>query len=219
MPKQAIDYSKAVLYRIVCCDLEVKDQYVGSTTNFPDRKSHHKGACNSTGNKDHHCYVYRFIREHGGWDNWQMVEIERFHCLDKRQLHTRERYHIERLGATLNQCLPTRTQADWVHDNAEHVAERLRIYYQDNKAEISIKQKAYNDKNKEHLREYFKQYGQTHAASIAVRNGELIICECGQSITRGKKTPHQKTKRHLDAMAALTPPTPEPEVVAPVLEG
>ena len=45
MPKTEIDYSKSVIYKIVCDDLNVKDCYVGSTTNFIKRKRHHKEAC------------------------------------------------------------------------------------------------------------------------------------------------------------------------------
>jgi hypothetical protein len=38
MPKTTIDYSKTVIYKIVCNDLDVKDIYIGSTTEFTKRK-------------------------------------------------------------------------------------------------------------------------------------------------------------------------------------
>jgi hypothetical protein len=38
MPKTIIDYSKCVMYKIVCNDLEITDIYVGHTTNFTRRK-------------------------------------------------------------------------------------------------------------------------------------------------------------------------------------
>ena len=34
MPRKEIDYSKTVIYKIVCNDLNVKDVYVGHTTDF-----------------------------------------------------------------------------------------------------------------------------------------------------------------------------------------
>ena len=37
MPKQIIDYSKNIIYKMVCNDLNVKDVYVGHTTNFINR--------------------------------------------------------------------------------------------------------------------------------------------------------------------------------------
>lgn len=45
MPRKEIDYSKTVMYKIVCNDLTVKDCYVGSTTDFTNRKGQHKSCC------------------------------------------------------------------------------------------------------------------------------------------------------------------------------
>ena len=42
MPRKEIDYSKTVIYKIVCNDLNVKDVYVGHTTDFTKRKATHK---------------------------------------------------------------------------------------------------------------------------------------------------------------------------------
>jgi len=42
MPKN-VDYSKVVIYKIVYKDLDIKECYVGHTTNFTKRKcTHHK---------------------------------------------------------------------------------------------------------------------------------------------------------------------------------
>jgi hypothetical protein len=34
MPKQPMDYSKTIVYKICCKDVDVKDVYVGHTTDF-----------------------------------------------------------------------------------------------------------------------------------------------------------------------------------------
>ena len=39
MPKDIIDYSKTVIYKIVCRNLDINTVYVGSTTDFTRRKS------------------------------------------------------------------------------------------------------------------------------------------------------------------------------------
>ena len=39
MPRKAIDYSRTIIYKIVCNDLNVEECYVGSTTDFSKRKS------------------------------------------------------------------------------------------------------------------------------------------------------------------------------------
>ena len=47
MPKKEIDYSKTIIYKIVCNDLNIKDCYIGSTTSFTKRKNRHKSNCNN----------------------------------------------------------------------------------------------------------------------------------------------------------------------------
>ncbi len=83
MTKKDIDYSKNINYRIVCKDITISDCYVGSTTNFTKRKSNHKSTCNNINSQKHNNYVYEFIRNHGGWENWDMIEIERFNAIDR----------------------------------------------------------------------------------------------------------------------------------------
>ena len=133
MPKHAIDYQKAKIYKLCCNDVDVKDVYVGSTTNITRRKSSHKCACNNVGDKAHHLNVYSFIRENDGWDNWSMmIVIEEFPCDSNTQLHTRERFHIENLHATLNKQIPTRARKEWFVDNSEQVKARMQEYHKNN---------------------------------------------------------------------------------------
>jgi hypothetical protein len=57
MPKENIDYSKTIIYKIVCKDVNIKDCYVGSTTNFTNRKGQHKNIAINDTVKSHY-YVY-----------------------------------------------------------------------------------------------------------------------------------------------------------------
>lgn len=109
MPKTPIDYSKALIYKIVCTDVNVKECYIGSTTDFRKRKNSHKHTCETQHHKNHNFYVYKFIRENGGWGNWDVVIIEYYPCVTKLELHARERYHIEHLNAQLNCKVPMKT--------------------------------------------------------------------------------------------------------------
>ena len=42
MPKVEIDYTQTTIYKICCNDTAITDIYVGSTTNFANRKYGHK---------------------------------------------------------------------------------------------------------------------------------------------------------------------------------
>ena len=121
MPRLKTDYSKTVIYKIVCNDLDVKDHYVGSTTDFIKRKSRHKTNCNNENNKYYNLKVYKTIREHGGWSNWSMVVIEKFPCEDGNEARTRERFWFEVLDAKLNVRFPKRSDKEYsVKYRTEH---------------------------------------------------------------------------------------------------
>ena len=109
MPKTPIDYSKTIMYKFVCKDLSVKDVYVGFTTNFVERKRSHKSRCTKETSPKHHFKVYQVIRKNGGWDNWSMIQIEKYPCNDVDEATERERYWCERLNAQLNTRNPNRS--------------------------------------------------------------------------------------------------------------
>jgi hypothetical protein len=113
MPKTPIDYKKTVIYKIVCDDLEITDCYVGSTTDFIRRKSSHKSNCNNEKSKEYNHKIYKIIREFGNWDNWTMVEIQKFPCEDSNEARKQERYHYEILNSNLNMRYPERTDKEY----------------------------------------------------------------------------------------------------------
>ena len=102
MPRTKINYQKTVIYKIVCRDLKIKDLFVGCTTDFKRRKSEHKNM--TTYN------LKKVINENGGWENWDMIEVEKFSCNDGNEAKARQRFWMEQLNANLNFCKPILTQ-------------------------------------------------------------------------------------------------------------
>ena len=107
MPRKVIDYSKTVIYKIVCNDFNVKDVHVGHTTGFTKRKTTHKSHCLNPNDSKHNLKVYKMIRENGDWNNWSMIEIEKYPCNDENEARSRERHWYEVLDANLNMICPT----------------------------------------------------------------------------------------------------------------
>ena len=103
MPKDNIDYSETTIYKISCKDDTIKDVYVGHTTNFNVRKYHHKNACN---NFKIDLNIYKTIRDNGGWDNWNMVEIAKYNCKNATEARIKEQEHYEMIKSSLNSCRP-----------------------------------------------------------------------------------------------------------------
>ena len=183
MPKKSIDYSKTVIYKICCKDINITDFYVGHTTELTKRKYQHKTNCNNENFKAYNIYLYRFIRENGGWDNWEVVKIEDYICNSFNDALKRERFWIEELKATLNRTIPTRTDAE---------------YYQDNKEKILIKRAIYREQNKEKLKEYFIEQNKAYREKNRDKINVKIECECGCLVSKSNIARHKKSKNHLE---------------------
>jgi hypothetical protein len=113
MPKKAIDYSKIIMYKIVCNDLAITDIYVGHTTDFTKRKCNHKTSCYNPNDKKNNLKLYQIIRENGGWTNWSMVQIEEYSCSNSNEAGARERYWYETLNANMNNKVPNRSEKEF----------------------------------------------------------------------------------------------------------
>ena len=189
MPRTNINYSNTIIYKLCCNDLSITDIYVGQTTDFRKRKNRHKSCCNNEITKGYNYNVYAFIRDNGGWDNWDMIEVEKFEAIDSYDAKKRERYWIEELKATLNCKLPTRSIKEYIEQHKEHLEECKKLYRETHKKEKAKTDKEYYEKNKE---------------IIVVKIKEKIICECGDNITKCNLIRHKKTKRHIDLMSKLS---------------
>ena len=173
MPYKPTDYSKSLIYKIVCLDTDIKDIYVGSTTSFKHRKDHHKNTCNNENIKNHNSNVYKFIRENGGWEAWNMILVEAYPCKSCLELHKREREIIEELKSTLNKNIPTRTKYEWNEINKEYRLEKQKKYYENNKEQIAEKQ------------------------------NKKMTCDCGSIFRKYDKARHLKSKKHQNYINAL----------------
>jgi predicted GIY-YIG superfamily endonuclease len=121
MPRVAKDYSKTIIYKIACKDPSITDCYIGCTTNFSKRKSHHKHNCNNNVRKN---YIYQFIRANGGWNNWDMVMVEEFNCDNELQASARERHWFDIIKPTLNmQCPNEGTGKLWRDNHPDYMKE------------------------------------------------------------------------------------------------
>lgn len=183
MPIKAVDYSNTVIYKLVCNDLNIKDIYVGHTTKFRKRKYSHKTSCCNEKDTHYKLKVYQTIRENGGWENWSMIEIEKFPCKDGNEARARERHWYEELKATLNMEVPNRSMGEWYIDNRKDVLERVTIYASSHKEEKKI---------------YDKQYRILNFEKKRKMESRAISCSCGKTYTHQHKLRHFKTKFHLE---------------------
>jgi len=199
MPKYAIDYSRTCMYKICCKDPSIKDEYYGHTTDKTKRKQNHKTRCNNPDVKQYNFYVYQFIRENGGWDNWSMIIVEEYPCENRNQAELRERYWIEKQQSTLNQVIPTRTRQEYYEENREELCEKSKHYYEEHKEEILEQNKQYKEEHKEQIIEKNKQYREEHKE----QRNQKFECECGGNYINNNKSRHMKTQKHLKHLEEL----------------
>ena len=201
-------YSKTSFYKLECKDSEVTEIYVGSTTNFFKRKSHHKGRCiNKDGKMEWNYPVYRFMRLHGGWENWNMLEIDEVDCRSKRHKNQIEAKYIRELGATLNYEIPQDIdnglgKKEWdkqYHEkNREKITEKKKEYHEKNREKIAEKKKVYHEKNREKILEKNKQYHEKNREKIAERKKKKVKCPCGSEIRKNDLARHKRSQKHQD---------------------
>jgi len=185
MPRGLIDYSQSSIYKICCLDPSITDIYVGSTTNLRSRKQGHKQRCYNEKSPKYNYYVYQFIRQNGGWDNFDMIQVEKYNAVDIHNLYSRERYWIEELKASLNKVIPTRTKKEYYKDNKEVLAEKMKIYREQNKEVLAEKSKNYYLDNKEVLAEKSKIYREQNKQAIAEK--KKIYREQNKEVLAEKK--------------------------------
>jgi hypothetical protein len=185
------------VYKLACRDVMASEIYVGSTKNMNERRRAHRNNSNNENDKNYQLPVYTYIRAHGGFQNFEMIFIERVEYNNKFQLHSRERYYIEQLQATLNKHIPTRTPAEYYERYKESISDKHKEYRQQNKELISNKNKEYYEQNKEHYSDKHKEYYEQNKERLSEKAKQKYICVCGSNIRISDKAAHNKTKKHL----------------------
>ena len=199
MPRKPIDYRKTYFYKLVCNDINVKDMYIGHTTEFTKRKHEHKKRCCNPTNPKHHFYVYEVIRQNGHWENWDMILIDTITCENRLDALKKERDLYEMLKPSLNTFRPVRTEDERLnyhkehyHKNIESIAERHKKYRDEHAEECKKDRK----NNPEKYRKLDRQRYLKRRDKVLEDNKQTLECYCGSTITMGYKTEHEKTKKH-----------------------
>ena len=172
MPRKEIDYLKTVIYKIVCNDLNITDFYVGHTTDFTKRKYMHKSNTQNEKSSEYNNKKYVIIRSNGDWNNWSMIEIEKYPCSDNNEARARERYWFEQLESKLNMINPKRNNAEYYEENKEKVKESVNNYRLKNQDAIIKKKKEDYIKNAEAIKLRVRQYSKNNKEKIALKSKE-----------------------------------------------
>jgi predicted GIY-YIG superfamily endonuclease len=179
------DYNKTVIYKII--NYEYLDLiYIGSTTNFKNRKNQHKNRATNINNPKYHLKLYENIRNYSGWDSWKMIVICEFPCKKKRQAEKEEDKYMMELNATLNTnrafCSVERRQ-EIIKKSIDLRKERLGV------EGLKEYNKIQDDKRRNTKKIFYLETRQDYLQ-------EKVTCECGDIVCNGALTRHKKSNKH-----------------------
>jgi hypothetical protein len=182
--------------------------YIGSTVDKKRRRNGHKRVCTCPGERNHNNLVYKLIRENGGFDNWEMIVIEKKRCESFEELRKLEQAWIDKVGPILNQGKA------WVSEEAalktKHAGQKR--CYQNRKEHYKGKAADYYKNNKEKVLKRMKEKKKDPVYMAAQKKKkekykEKIECDvCGRKVSRGNISTHKKT-------SVCKPPEHQPEPV------
>ena len=159
-----------IMYKICPKNTDLKYCYIGQTTNFGNRQRQHlKNTVTKSDKKHYHLKHYQAIRENGGWDEWEMVEIEKFNGKTNLEARMREQELIKQHNANLNSVSAFVTEEQrastkkaitekYREENKELLKEQTKKYKEDHKDIIAEQMKKYREENKEQIRAKTKEY-------------------------------------------------------------
>ena len=161
---------KRCVYRIECKDPKIQQIYIGSSLDLDNRIGSHKYSCNTPKSKEYNTPVYKFIREHGGWDNWKFDIEQDCYRMIEEDIIILEQTFIDCLNPELNSINASgqdrnEYMKEYRENNKESIKEYNNDYMKEYKKSDKYKQskKNYYENNKESIKQYQKEYGKIKA--------------------------------------------------------
>lgn len=168
------DFSNSLIYKIVCKDSSITEMYIGHTTNYDRRNGEHRTNSTNINKRTYNYPVYKFIRGHGGWDNWEMVEMYKYPCETLQEIKDEEGRAYNRFVCDfdmLNDKDPSRNKAEY--------------------------NKQFREENKEEINEWHRDQYNT------ITKFNIVRCECGITIIEKSLNRHMEKPRHTKRMKKL----------------
>jgi len=177
-------------------DIHNENVYVGHTINKQARLSKHETRCCEKSYYATDLKLYKYIREHGGWFNWEMVILEDYPCKNKIEATVRENWYFNEYNTTLNS-----------HEPGSMIILGEKQYhqqYRDNHKDKTLKyNKMYNEQNRELINTNSSKYYHLNKEKIKERRKGTILCDCGLEYVKVRKHRHEKTIKHIERMKSI----------------
>jgi len=169
---RSTNYSNAYIYHIVDKDGIV--HYVGSTSNFNSRKSKHKYTCNHENSPQYHFDIYKYIRENGGFEQFEIIPIRKIENVsNKTELCIAENDEIKKFsglknmrGSYLSPEKRYELNRQYHENNPEKNALYCKKYRESNIEKFRELQRNWEKKNHEKRAEYKRQWQKKNSEKV-----------------------------------------------------
>mmetsp|Transcript_2343 Transcript_2343/g.2444 ORF Transcript_2343/g.2444 Transcript_2343/m.2444 type:complete len:251 (+) Transcript_2343:197-949(+) len=153
------DKQKWIFYKIVCNDENIKETFVGYTTQpLESMWKSHENKCNNIERKEYHRKLYEVVRANGGLTNWSIVVLEECHFSVETEARRKKREWTEKTPNNVNMRRPI----TFDEERKEEIRKAHREYYIGNKVAFLEYNKKYHIDNRETILEKQKKYDNDH---------------------------------------------------------
>jgi len=211
------DYSQSIIYFIRHKINNELPFYIGSAYDFEYRQGNHISKCNNITDRDHNLQVYKFIRQNGGWDEWEMIIHEKYPLYletneeNQLALEIREQYWID-FYDNINNGLNTIRAHREAEIKKEQQKKGRKKYRQSEKGKAKNAEWNQTEKAKEADKRRSKERNEKirndtelldkkrkQSCESAAKPWTCIICNI--TIRKSSKCKHLKSQPHLDKAA------------------
>tara|TARA_R100000654_G_scaffold32892_2_gene57914 strand:+ start:3840 stop:4535 length:696 start_codon:yes stop_codon:yes gene_type:complete len=179
--------------------------YIGMTTRGVEKRfKDHEYSCHNTNQKKYNFYVYQFIRDYGGFENWECNVLKDFTYETNKEKKQVERDYIEnakKLGIKLlNKSLPNRGLREWQKDNPDKMHNSLIRSRLRNREKHNKIRHQYYLTHKEKMVQNSKNYYLKNKKKIDAERNRKVYCPCGGLVAKRNFKTHLKTDKHKNGL-------------------
>ena len=168
---------KINIYKIYNDDMS----YIGSSKNFKKRILDHKSDCYNENCKAYNYFIYQYIRQHGGWDEFTKEIIHTCEVKDKTEQRMVEQEFINKNECKLNDIKSYQTK--------EERKEQIKQWKEKNKDHNKELRKKWKEKNKD----YCKQWEEKNKEKRRQQKSQKVNCpNCNKEMRKDSLSKHLK---------------------------
>ncbi len=186
------------VYMISSKDPNNTAKYIGRTFDLKKRIYQHAYMAATTKYESHNYHLYEFIREMGGWDNFQVTPL--FENLTLIEAVVKEAETIADMRPYLNKVLPLRSMKEYYDEHREELLQKQVLYAYYQKEKYRERWTLNNEKNRDKINAAMKKYYAENKEELQKKYKTKYWCVCGRLINHRGRKEHLKRPAHRNGL-------------------